>query len=189
MVRAQADLTIQQAMSQQHQISYFKKNEPAVAEMLISTMVELIAEQFNVKDTFSDVQIVDCTLSIIERYWYLRPEEILYAFKQGKLGRYGPVFNKLDTQTILTWLHKYDTEERMAQVEAVRDAYKKEEMEPQVDIHAAYLKERIAQQQNGGVPTLVIEDKERRARNVEKQRGELSFQQYQEEYYKNRKLS
>lgn len=189
LVREQAGLTIQKAMTQQHQLSYFKNNDPIVAEMVISMLVELVAEQFNVKESFSDVQIVDCTLSILEKYWYLRPEEIMYVFKQAKLGKYGPVYNRLDTQTILTWLHKYDTDERLTQVDSVRDGYKKAEMEEQVDIHAAYQKEIAAQQENGGVPTLVIAGKERRKRQIEKLRGELSFQQYQDNYYKNRRTN
>lgn len=189
LVRAQSTLTVHEAMSQEHQISFLKAQSPEVAEKVILLMVELVAEQLNVKENFSGIQLVDCTLSILEVYWYLRPEEILFAFKQGKLGKYGPVYNKLDTQTLLEWLHKYDTQERIREIEARRDEYKKAESEPQVDIHAAYMQERVAQYQNDGVPTLVIQDREKRKKEKEKRRNELSFQQYQEQYFKSKQSS
>lgn len=176
-------------MSQQHQLSYFKKSDPMVAEMVISTLVELIAEQFNVKETFSDIQIVDCTLSIIERFWYLRPEEIMYAFKQAKLGKYGPVYNRLDTPTILNWLHRYDTEDRMQQVENQRNSFKISENEPQINIIEAYQKELEAQQKNGGTPTIVLEDREKRQKAQDERRGEIEYQNFRDEYYKARKTA
>ncbi|KAA6438827.1 hypothetical protein FEM33_15520 [Dyadobacter flavalbus] len=179
-------MTVQLAMSQPHQVSFLKNNDPQKLEMVIAMMVEIMAEQFNVKETFSDLQILDCTLSIIERFWYLRPEEVMFAFKQAKLGKYGPVYNKLDTSTILNWLHRYDTEERMHQIEQNRSAYKKQESEPQIDVLAAYNKEIKHLQENNGVPRLVTESKEKQQQEREKKRGELSFQQYREEYYKNR---
>jgi hypothetical protein len=126
----QASLTIQTAMQQEHQLGFLKNEDPMAAEMIVSMMIELIAEQFNVKDTFSDIQILDCTLSVMERFWYLRLEEILFTFKQAKLVKYGPVYNRLDTQTILTWLHKYDTEDRLRQIDVFQDAYKKQKLNP-----------------------------------------------------------
>jgi hypothetical protein len=189
LVRAQSNMTVQVAMAQEHQIGFLKTNNPEVLENVISLLVELLAVQFNVKDNFSGIQIVDCTLSIIEKFWYLRPEEVMYCFKQGKLGKYGPVYNKLDTPTIMTWLHKYDTEERMHQIEALRDQYKKAETGPQINIIEAYKDELKHQQENNGVPSLVNQSRENKQKDFEKRRGEVSFQQYQEEYFKKKKQS
>ena len=187
LVRLQSNLTVEVAMKQEHQLSALKKEDQRTSEFLISLMVELIAEQFNVKETFSPLQMLDCTLSIMERFWYLRPEEILYAFKQAKLGHYGPVYNKLDSQTILTWLHKYDTEDRIRQVEKSRDAYKKAENEPQIDVHKAYLQEKVAQHENGGTPTLVVQDREKRQAEKDKRRGAVEYQAFQDNYFKKRR--
>jgi|GEM_PF-5384521 len=176
-------------MAQEHQISFLKKANPDVLEHVISLLIDTLAVQFNVKDNFSGIQIVDCTLTIIEKYWYLRPEEIMFVFKQGKLGFYGPVYNKLDTHTILSWIHKYDTEERIRQVEIQRDSFKNAEGEPQIDIMKAYLSEQKALQENNGVPTLVIESRAKKEQQLAERRGQMEYEQFQEEYFKNRSAS
>lgn len=180
-------MTLQLAMSQEHQISFLRKENPDVLENIVSLLVDLLAIQFNVKDNFSGIQIVDCTLSIIEKYWYMRPEEVMYCFKQGKLGTYGPVYNKLDTPTILTWLHKYDTGERLGAIEAVRDQFKKQETESDFDIFKAYREEQKHLELNNGVSKLAIQSKEKRQKEIAKVRGDVEFQQFQQEYFEKQK--
>lgn len=83
--------------------------------MLISVMLELVAEQFNVKSEFTGAQMDDTILTIIadRDFGQLAPEEILYVFRCAKTGRYGPVYNKLDCITICGWLRDYMDGERL----------------------------------------------------------------------------
>jgi len=180
-------MTLPLAMAQEHQISFLKRESPEVLENVISLLVDLLAVQFNVKENFSAIQMMDCTLSIIEKYWQLRPEEIMYCFKQGKLGKYGPVYNKLDTPTILTWLHKYDTGERLDAIEAVRDRFKEQESKNCIDIQNAYQEEHQKRQLNGGTPTIAIQSKEKRQKEIAKVRSDVAFQQFQQEYFEKQK--
>lgn len=184
LTRVQMDLTVSQAMSQEHQISFLKKDDPMQLEMLISMMVSLLADQFNVKASFNDIQIVDCTLSIIKKYWYLRPEEILYAFKQAKMGVYGSAYNKLDTPTILEWLHKYDTEDRMSNVERTQQDFKKSD--ESFDVNHAYGKE-IAFQSVHGISSIAKASRDKKEAKAKEIQNEAGFQAFQEEYNKNKK--
>jgi hypothetical protein len=185
-VRAQSNLTIQSAMAQEHQISFLRKENERVLEYVISLLIETLAMQFNVKESFSGLQIVDCTLSVLEKYWYLRPEEIMYVFKQGKLGAYGPVYNKLDAPTILTWIHKYDTDERIRQVEITRDQFKSEENQPQIDIVKAYQTEQKAIEANGGIPTLVVESRQKQEQKKAQRYNDIQFEEFKDQYFKNK---
>lgn len=184
LIRLQHSLKLVDAVSQEHQVSYLRKNSEATLELAISSMVSMVSQQFNVKDTLTDDQLLDCTLTIIDEFWMLRPEEILYCFKRAKVGAYGPVYNKLDTLTVLTWLRTYYDEERVTHFER-----KNNDLAPQgeeVDVMAAYRKE-IESQKLNGAPTLVIQDhkkKEERRRDVSDQE---KFEQFREEYFKKKK--
>jgi len=186
LTRVQMDLTVSQAMSQEHQISFLKKEDPLQVEMIVSMMVSLLADQFNVKASFNDIQIVDCTLSIIKKYWYLRPEEILYAFKQAKMGVYGSAYNKLDTPTILEWLHKYDTEDRMNNVAITQQDFKK--VDDSFDIGKAYQKELDFQKEHG-MSSIAKSDKEKKEAKAREVQDEASFQAFKEEYIKKKKTN
>jgi len=184
LTRVQMDLTVSQAMSQEHQISFLKKEDPLQLEMLISMMVSLLADQFNVKSSFNDIQIVDCTLSIIKKYWYLRPEEILYAFKQAKMGVYGSAYNKLDTPTILEWLHRYDTEDRMINVSNKQQEYKK--VDDSFDIGKAYQKEFEFQKEHG-MSTIAMANRQKKEAKAKEILNEAGYQEFKQEYSKNKK--
>lgn len=65
----------------------------------------------------SSAQVFDCTKLIIEEFWYLRPEEIMYAFKLVKMGKYGVSFNRMDAPTILLWIRDYVQTDRFEEIE------------------------------------------------------------------------
>lgn len=181
-------MTLQLAMAQEHQISFLKKENPDVLENIISLLVDLLAVQFNVKDNFSGIQIVDCTLSIIEKYWYLRPEEVMFCFKQGKLGKYGPVYNKLDTPTILTWLHKYDTQDRISAAEAVRDPFKNDEKSSDFDIMAAYQSEKKFLEEHG-MPKIAWQSKQKKEKELAKLKEDDHFRKFMDDYFEKQKAA
>lgn len=106
---------MQDAILQPSRINYLKNHHRAELEMMIGVMLELVAEQFNVKTEFTGAQMDDTILTILSDrdFGQLAPEEILYVFRCAKTGRYGPVYNKLDCITICGWLRDYMDGERM----------------------------------------------------------------------------
>lgn len=184
MIRLQHSLKLADAVSQEHQVSYLKKHNEMDLELAISSMLEMVSQQFNVKEPLNDDQLLDCTLTIIDEFWMLRPEEILYCFKRAKTGAYGPVYNKLDTMTIITWLRIYYDEERIAHFER-----KNKDLSPkgeEIDIMAAYRKE-IEMQQLNGAPTLVVKDQQKREDRRRQVSDQEKFDQFREEYFKRKK--
>ena len=66
---------------------------------------------------------------ISDDYYYLKPDELEYCFRQAKRGVYGKVFDRIDGMVILEWLEKYNTE-RMEICMAKSDAKEAEATEP-----------------------------------------------------------
>ncbi len=56
---------------------------------------------------------------IIEKYYYLKLDELSVAFKNGLSGNYGTIYNRLDVTVLCDWLNKYD-QERMKVSERLR---------------------------------------------------------------------
>lgn len=76
-------------------------------------------------DTF---QTMDAASMIASEFWHLKLEEIILAFKRGKLGKYGKAYNRLDVQVLCEWLTQYNhSEEKAAYLEQVRSLYRQKE--------------------------------------------------------------
>ena len=116
-------MTLEIAVSQENQISKLRVTEPDTLELLISLMIESVASSLNSKNTMDAYQIDECCLLLIEKYWMLRPEEILLVFKNAKLGQYGTDFNRIDILTISGWIDKYINFERTPYFEKLNSTY------------------------------------------------------------------
>lgn len=183
LVKAQAKMTIEVAVSQPDQISKLRSMDEAVLEKVMMVLVNSLAESFNVKNNFSPAQMYECATLIIERFWYMRPEEIMYAFRQAKIGRYGTSYNRIDTQVVLEWIDKYDKEDRQAAFDIKNS--KERQVEPEINT-LALLNEQIDIQAKGNIPWAVQESKMRKDRKQAQARKDAEFQNFQAEYYKNR---
>ena len=54
---------------------------------------------------------IEATAKILyEEYYFLKQEEIHLCFDNGKKGKYGTAFNRLDGQVLSEWLAQYCTE-------------------------------------------------------------------------------
>lgn len=184
LVEMQSELTIHQAITQPNQISLLRKEDKKGLQNLMIFLLDNLAESFNVKSSFSAVQLFECATLIIEEFWMLRPEEVLYCFKRAKLGAYGPVYNKLDIQTIMIWLRTYLDEERLQAVEKMNTQYKKQEMEgPQVDILAAYEKEKAHVEQHGISRIQKISQEQEQKRRKEAIKN-AEYENFRSDYFK-----
>lgn len=112
----QVSIQIHEAILQPSRINYLKNNHRSELELMLAVMLEMVAEQFNVKSEFTANQVDDTILTILadRDFGQLSPEEILYVFRCAKTGKYGPVYNKMDCITICDWLRTYMDGERMS---------------------------------------------------------------------------
>lgn len=80
----------------------------ADAQALISLAICEVCEFYNVKQSMSDVQIAMTADLILERFWYLKLEEVKKCFRDAIVNE--KVYERLDGSVFLGWLAKYDTE-------------------------------------------------------------------------------
>ena len=78
-------------------------------------MIAEVVVIFNAK--FIDQQIEMLINKIVDKYWYLRMEEIQYVFSMAEQGIYGPAYMGLKIVDILSWLHTYDTGDRQEHID------------------------------------------------------------------------
>lgn len=130
----QFELEVSSAAEQPSKIAYLRANHRTELEFALLVMLENLASSFNVKETFDDSQIDDCILTIIAEFYIIAPEEILYVFRGAKSGKYGPVYNRLDTVTICGWIRTYMNGERAFYFQQKHQQPKRE---PEVDIMKA----------------------------------------------------
>lgn len=62
---------------------------------------------FNVGKSMSDEQVAQTIILIQDDYWMLKPEDFKLCFDNAKKGKYGKVYDRIDGQVILEWLHNY----------------------------------------------------------------------------------
>lgn len=78
------------------------------ARALISLAICEVCDFFNVGKNMNDFQVAMTAELIIERFWYLRVEEVKYCFHRAM--RTQKVYDRLDGNIILGWLEEYDNE-------------------------------------------------------------------------------
>ncbi len=107
-------------------MALIKKANEAVYETSIDfLLVDLIAK-VKVEKKFTEDEIPFLIDAIYKSYWYFTLDEIAYVFRKGITGDFKKPYNKLDIETVLDWLHEYDSKERLYLLEK-RDHNKKTE--------------------------------------------------------------
>lgn len=110
-------MTLDIALSQPNQISSLRNNQPEQLKAVLNTSIVLLAKSMNVSKTMDEWQISEIVESITtsDKYWILKPEEIILVFKMATRGEFGEDYNRLDLRTVCGWLNKY--------IETVRTPY------------------------------------------------------------------
>ena len=63
---------------------------------------------FDTKRSLDEDQIVEIAEMIVGEYRNLYVLDLAFCFKQGKLGKYGKVYDRLDGGIILDWVREWD---------------------------------------------------------------------------------
>lgn len=78
------------------------------ARALLYIAICEVCDFFNVGKTMNDVQVAMTVDLIIEKFWYLRLDEIKYCFRRAMCKE--KLYDRLDGGIILGWLDAYDAE-------------------------------------------------------------------------------
>ena len=121
----QLSLTCEKALDSMS-MALIRKANIDIYETSIDYLLVSLMAMVKVDKKFSESEIPFLIDAIYKSYWYFTLEEIAYVFKKGITGDFKKPYNKLDIETVLDWLHEYDSKERLYLLEK-RDHNKKME--------------------------------------------------------------
>lgn len=94
------------------QLSEWKREAPEEIRAVMVKFIEGTLEYFSFKRSdMSPSQIVMIVNDIIEKYYYLRLEDVCLCFKKGRIdSNYRKFYGRVDGSVFLEWFAKYDKE-------------------------------------------------------------------------------
>ena len=70
-------------------------------------MMDACQQYFNLQQPMNKQQLLLTAELIMEKYYYLRVEELRMCFRMAMKGEFGPVYNRIDGQVFFEWILKY----------------------------------------------------------------------------------
>lgn len=121
-IQAQGLLTVKKALTTP-QLSKLKKEAPADLSEGLTRLIGFYNSQFNLDPSkrLGAVQVALLVQDIMNRYWRLKFDEIVYILREGVTGKYGKLYGAFDAMVIHGWFDAYITGERDELIE--RQAY------------------------------------------------------------------
>lgn len=89
------------------QLSVIKATDDQLLFDAINNLLYATSMALNVKEKLNAFQAFDLVHMIINDWPFAKFEQLVYLFKQGKRGDYGPHYNKLDIETVTHWLNSF----------------------------------------------------------------------------------
>jgi len=111
----QASMTMEKALEAENQLSGWKKQDKIGLMKSLAFVVMKTSNGFASSFRLSVQDASNIAANIMQDWWFLRVEEILYCFAQGQKGKYGKVSYGVDKTVLYNWLTIYDTQERNGQ--------------------------------------------------------------------------
>lgn len=96
---------------------------------LLNILVSELVMFFSIGSPMGATEVKAAVQSIIHSFWMLKPDDFKLCFEMAKKGEFGPVYNRVDGNVILTWLAKYTelrTKQAIENNEAEHAKYKAE---------------------------------------------------------------
>ena len=90
--------------------TYRKYKGDTETKLILAAMIKGCADAFNVGKKMSDTQVLMTVAGITRNYYFFNLADIKHCFDRAIMGEYGPLYDRLDTNTILEWLRKYQDE-------------------------------------------------------------------------------
>jgi hypothetical protein len=142
LIQFQSKVTLSTAINGM-QLSALKCENEGQVLKAVKNLILALCESLNVT-SMNDYQVLEASMLLTEKYYFLKIEELIYIFKNAKLGRYGKSFNRIDIQVIGEWIDKYLTsDERAEYFEIENTKHKIKNETPLKDIYKNYSVENL----------------------------------------------
>ncbi|GAB3783223.1 hypothetical protein GCM10028818_40730 [Spirosoma horti] len=163
------------------QLSVLRKTDESTLLKALLILIGLTNDALNVP-RMNPAQMLDAARHITKSFWYFKPEEIAYAFDQGRSGRYGKVYNRLDLEILEGWLLAYDTTERLALCERGRsEEQHQNENDNRLSVDAV---RQSYQRFADGEPTLQQKrETQKRLEDQQERRERHNYHNFKEQYF------
>jgi hypothetical protein len=89
------------------QLSNFVKNNYNDLFLAIEKLLVMLILRLNVGKNLEPHQLTPLAKKIYSKYYFFSLDEIALVFSKGSSGEFGPLYNKLDEETIMSWFPKY----------------------------------------------------------------------------------
>ena len=111
-------------------VSIVKECGENVARAALVILITDLLSFFNVENTMSAEQVATTINLLMDEYYYLKLDDFKMCFKRVMLGKYGRVYNRIDGQMILEWVHTYLMERTEVADNLSYNAHKKSKNTP-----------------------------------------------------------
>jgi len=101
------DMVLAEDNQQKSLILLSKENHTLLIDEICLLIIDL-QKFFDTKRSMDEEQIVEIAEMIVGEYRNLYVLDLAFCFKQGKLGKYGKVYDRLDGGIILDWVREWD---------------------------------------------------------------------------------
>ena len=144
MIFAEKGLTVDIAIKATHVADLAKYIGERDMLKAVTGALLMAVEYFNIKGSMTETQAVQTAALWIEKYPLETFEDLLLCLKNAKIGKYGPVYNRIDGQTIFTWFGLYLDEkyERFEQLKKAEQQQYQEENSIFVELAAKVIQEK-----------------------------------------------
>lgn len=120
MEKAREDNVLAALIHDAPNLAVIRRDDPGRCEAAIMSLITDVAGSVNVGKNMNGLQIKAAIQIIQKDYFFLKLKELEQCFIHGVTGKYGPLYDKLDVNTLCTWLIKYQ-EQRDAANEIVNN--------------------------------------------------------------------
>jgi hypothetical protein len=143
LIQFQSKVTMDQAING-NQLAVLKKENENQLMKAVKNLIVSLCESLNLTNSMNDYQVLEASMLLTEKYYYLKIEELILIFKNVKLGRYGKSFNRLDIQIICEWIEAYMiSNERIEYFEKENTKHKIKNEAPLADLYKNYSVENL----------------------------------------------
>ncbi len=101
------DLVLAENNQQKSLILLSKEDHTLLIDEICLLIIDL-QKFFDTKRSMDEEQILEIAEMIVGEYRNLYVLDLAFCFKQGKLGKYGKVYDRLDGGIILDWVREWD---------------------------------------------------------------------------------
>lgn len=154
----------------------------AGARAILVIAINELVSFFNVGKTMNDVQVALTADLIIDRFYYLKLEEIKLCFRNAMAS--GKIYDRLDGNIILGWLNEYDAQrDEIVSSLSINEAHEQNNDNTGM-FYGEYIKHLTERSENGDEEAKeLLESHQSFMQRMKSNDKEAAFKKWKEEYY------